>query len=133
MRARTFWFLTLPALFVAETAGHTLVAELVDPHDARHRLFSNVLEEYALPFIAAVVLLAAAILGRRVLASFRAEGPQVLPSWRLAALHAVGLLFQEYVEQLAHDGRAARLDARPPRPPLGTTAATTSRQAVSRA
>ena len=104
MRARTFWFLTLPALFVAETAGHTLVAELVDPHDARHRLFSNVLEDYALPFIAAVVLLAAAILGRRVLASFRAEGPQVLPSWRLAALPAVGFLFQEYVEQLVHDG-----------------------------
>ena len=85
MRARTFWFLTLPALFVAETAGHTLVAGAIDPRDARHRMLSNVLEDFALPFVALVVLLAAAILGRRVLASFRAEGPQLLPSWRLAA------------------------------------------------
>jgi hypothetical protein len=109
MRARTFWFLTLPALFVAETAGHTLVAGAIDPRDARHRLLSNVLEECALPFLAVVVLLAAAILGRRVLASFRAEGPQPLPSWVLAALPALGFLFQEYAEQFAHEGRIAWL------------------------
>jgi hypothetical protein len=74
MRARTFWFLTLPALFVAETAGHMLVAGAIDPTDPRHRVLSNVLEDFALPFVACAVLLAAAILGRRVLASFRAEG-----------------------------------------------------------
>ena len=114
MRARTFWFLTLPALFVAETAGHTLVAQVSDPQDARHRLLSNVLEDYALPFVPAVVLLAAAILGRRVLASFRAEGPQPLPLWRLAALPALGFLFQEYAEQLVHDGRIGWLTALEP-------------------
>ena len=70
MRARTFWFLTLPALFVAETAGHTLLTDAIDPQDARHRVLSNVLEDFALPFVALVMLLAAAILGRRVLASF---------------------------------------------------------------
>jgi hypothetical protein len=114
MRARTFWFLTLPALFVAETAGHMLVAQLVDSQDSRHRLLSKVLEDYALPFLAVVVLLAAAILGRRVLASFRAEGVQTLPSWRLATLPALGFLFQEYVEQLVHEGQIAWLTALEP-------------------
>jgi hypothetical protein len=114
MRARTFWFLTLPALFVAETTGHTLVAGAIDPRDARHRVLSNVLEDFALPFVALVVLLAAAILGRRVLASFRAEGPQRLPSWRLAALPALGFLAQEYAEKLVHDGRFAALTALEP-------------------
>ena len=47
MRARTFWFLTLPALFVAETAGHTLVAGAIAPTDARHRVLSNVVEDFA--------------------------------------------------------------------------------------
>ena len=77
-------------------------------------MLSNVLEDFALPFVALVVLLAAAILGRRVLASFRAEGPQPLPSWRLAALPALGFLFQEYAEQLVHDGRFAALTALEP-------------------
>ena len=114
MRARTFWFLTLPALFVAETAGHTLVAGAIDPRDPRHRVLSNVVEDLTVPFVAVVVLLAAAILGRRVLASFRAEGSQPLPSWRLAALPALGFLAQEYAEQLAHDGRFAALTALEP-------------------
>ena len=119
MRARTFWFLTLPALFVAETAGHTLVAGAIDPRDARHRVLSNVLEDFALPFVALAVLLAAAILGRRVLASFRAEGPQPLPAWRLAALPALGFLSQEYAEQLVHDGRFAALTALEPMVVIG--------------
>jgi protein-S-isoprenylcysteine O-methyltransferase Ste14 len=114
MRARTFWFLTLPALFVAETAGHTLVAQVLDPKDARHRLLSNALEDFALPFIALVVLLAAAILGRRVLASFRAEGPQPLPSWRLTALPVLGFIVQENAEQLVHEGRIDWLTALEP-------------------
>jgi hypothetical protein len=33
MRARICWFLTLPALLLAETAGHTLVAGAIDPED----------------------------------------------------------------------------------------------------
>jgi hypothetical protein len=113
MRARTFWFLTLPALILAETAAHTFLARL-DPEEARHRVLSNALEDFALPFVAVVVLLAAAILGRRVLASFRAEGPQPLPSWRLAALPALAFLSQEYVEQLVHEGRIGWLTALEP-------------------
>jgi hypothetical protein len=113
MRARTFWFLTLPALIVAETAGHTLLARL-DPEEARHRVLSNALEDFALPFVAIVLFLAAAILGRRVFASFRAEGPQPLPSWRLAALPAIAFLAQEYVEQLVDEGRIGWLTALEP-------------------
>ena len=113
MRARTFWFLTLPALIVAETAAHTLLARL-DPEEARHRLLSNALEDFALPFVAVAVLLAAGILGRRVFASFRAEGPQPLPSWRLATLPALAFLSQEYVEQLVHEGRIGWLTALEP-------------------
>jgi hypothetical protein len=113
VRARTFWFLTLPALILAETAAHTLVARL-DPEESRHRVLSNALEDFALPFVAVVLLLAAAILGRRVLASFRAEGPQPLPSWRLAGLPALAFLSQEYVEQLMHDGRIGWLTALEP-------------------
>ena len=45
MRARTFWFLTLPALILAETAAHTLVARL-DPEAARHHVLSNALEDF---------------------------------------------------------------------------------------
>jgi hypothetical protein len=33
MRARIFWFLSPPALFVAETGGHTLVTGVIDPED----------------------------------------------------------------------------------------------------
>jgi hypothetical protein len=113
MRARTFWFLTLPALILAETAAHSVVARL-DPEEARPRVLSNTLEDFALPIVAVVVLLAAAILGRRVLASFRAEGPQTLPSWRLAALPALAFLSQEYVEQLVHEGRIGWLTALEP-------------------
>ena len=53
MRARTFWFLTLPALILAETAAHTLVARL-DPEEARHHVLANALEDFALPFVAVV-------------------------------------------------------------------------------
>jgi hypothetical protein len=113
MRARSFWFLTLPALIAAETTAHTLVARL-EPEEARHRMLSNTLEDFALPLVAVVVLLAAAILGRRVFASFRAEGPQSLPSWRLAALPAIAFVSQEYVEQLVDEGRIGWLTALEP-------------------
>jgi protein-S-isoprenylcysteine O-methyltransferase Ste14 len=57
---------------------------------------------------------AAAILGRRALASFRAERKQPLPCWRLAALPALGFLFQEYAEQLGRDRRIQWLTALEP-------------------
>jgi hypothetical protein len=109
MRARTFWFLTLPALFVAETTAHTLMARALDPANERHGLTSRVLEAYAPQLLAVSLLLAAAILGRRVLASFRAEGPQPLPGWRLAAIPAVGFLLQEHLERLLQDDQVGWL------------------------
>ena len=109
MRARTFWFLTLPALFVAETAAHTIVARSLDPANERHALSSHVVEAYGPQLVAVAVLLAGAILGRRVLASFRAEGPQPLPSWRLAALPVVGFLVQEHLERVLQDDQVGWL------------------------
>jgi hypothetical protein len=105
MRARTLWCLTLPALLVAETAGHTFLARAFDRGDGRHGLLSHELEAYGPPLLAISLLLAGAILWRRVLASFRAEGPQSLPAWRLAALPALGFLVQEHVERLVVDDR----------------------------
>jgi hypothetical protein len=100
MRTRTFWLLTLPALFVAETAAHTVVARVLDPHEGRHGLLAGALESYGLPLLALGVLLAGAMLGRRVLASFRAEGPQSLPGWRLAALAAARVMISWRGEHL---------------------------------
>jgi hypothetical protein len=120
MRARTFWFLTLPALILAETAAHRLVARL-DPEEARHHVLSNALEDFALPFVAVVVLLTAVILGRRVLTSFRAEGPQPLPSWWLAALPALAFLSQEYAEQLVNEDRISWLTVLEPLILIGVT------------
>jgi len=105
MRARTLWCLTLPALLVAETTGHTALARVFDQGDKRHGLLSHALEVYGPPLLAVSVLLAAMILWRRVLASFRAEGQQPLPAWRLAALPALGFLVQEHVERLVVDDR----------------------------
>jgi hypothetical protein len=109
MRARTFWFLTLPALFVAETLAHTLVARALDPANERHALSSRVVEAYGPQLVAVAVLLAGAILGRRVLASFRAEGPQPLPGWRLAALPVLGFLVQEHLERVLQDDQVGLL------------------------
>jgi hypothetical protein len=109
MRARTFWFLTLPALFVAETTGHTLMARTLDPANERHGLTSHVLEAYAPQLVAVTLLLAGAILGRRALASFRAEGPQPLPGWRLAAIPALGFLAQEHLERVLQDDQVGWL------------------------
>jgi hypothetical protein len=109
MRARTFWFLTLPTLFVAETAAHTIVARVFDPANERHALSSQVFETYGPQLVAVVVLLAGAILGRRALASFRAEAPQRLPGWRLAALPVLGFLVQEHLERLLQDDQVSWL------------------------
>ena len=106
---RTFWFLTLPTLFVAETTAHTLMARALDPANERHGLTSRVLDAYAPQLLAISLLIAAAILGRRVLASFRAEGPQPLPSWRLAAVPAAGFLAQEHVERVLQDDQVGWL------------------------
>jgi hypothetical protein len=119
MRARTFWFLTLPALFVAETTAHTLMARAVDPANERHGLTSRVLDAYAPQLLAISLLLAAAILGRRVLASFRAEGPQPLPGWRLAAVPAAGFLAQEHVERALQDDQVGWLTTLEPLVLLG--------------
>jgi hypothetical protein len=110
MRRRALWFLTLPALLAAETACHQLVAGVFDGGNARHRLLAHAVADYfelAVVALAVVGLLAAATLGRRTLSSFRAEGPQPLPSWWLAVLPAIGFLAQENMEHLLQDQRLA--------------------------
>jgi len=117
VRARTLWCLTLPALLVAETLGHAIVARIFE--DERHGLLSRTLEAYGPPLLAAAVLLAGTILWHRILASFRAEEPQPLPAWRLAALPAAGFLVQEHVERLVLDQRLAWMTAFEPAVLLG--------------
>jgi hypothetical protein len=110
MRRRALWFLTLPALLVAETACHQLVAGVFDGGNARHRVLAHAVADYfelAVVALAVVGLLAAATLGRRALGSFRAEGPQPLPSWWLAVLPAIAFLAQENIEHLLQDQRLA--------------------------
>jgi hypothetical protein len=111
VNARTFWFLTLPALLLAETAGHTFTARVLDSGDRRHGLLSHALDAYGPSLLVLAVLLAGAILWRRVLASLRAERRHPLPTWRLAALPAAGFLVQEHVEQLVRDERPVWLTA----------------------
>ena len=111
VNARTFWFLTLPALLLGETAGHTFTARVLDSGDRRHGLLSHALEAYGPTLLVLAVLLAGAILWRRVLASLHAERRHPLPAWRLAALPAAGFLVQEHVEQLVRHERPVWLTA----------------------
>src|ERR1051325_10151001 len=98
MRARTFLFLTLPALFLVETTAHTALTQAFDPANERHALSSPLVASYGPQLVAVLVILAGAVLGRHALA-FRAEGRQPLPRWRLAALPMVGFLAQEHLER----------------------------------
>ena len=108
MRLRTFLFLTLPALFLVETTAHTALAQAFDPANERHAFSSQLVETYGPQLVAVLVILVGAVLGRRALA-FRAEGPQQLPRWRLAALPMVGFLAQEHLERILQDGQVGWL------------------------
>src|ERR1044072_1341204 len=99
MRARTFLFLTLPALFLVETTAHTALTQAFDPATARHAPSPQSGPSYGPQPVAVRVTLAGAVRGRHALA-FRAEGRQPLPRWRLAALPMVGFLAQEHLERI---------------------------------
>ena len=103
--ARTFWFLTLPALFVAETAGHTLVARLLDPQDRATACSRTCVEDSpSVPGHRRVLggvdsgTARAGLLPRR--------GAAAAAFLAAAALPALGFLCQENVEQLVHGAGA---------------------------
>jgi hypothetical protein len=107
MRARTVLLLSLPLLLLSETFGHALVARMLDPGTARHRMLLSATVDYhgyAEAALAVVLVLVGWILVVRALASSHATGPRPLPSWRLAVIPPLVFLVQEHVEHLVRDG-----------------------------
>lgn len=109
--------LTLPFLLSSETFGHTAVARLLDPGATRHRLVLHASGDYlayAPAVTAAFFMLVAAVLVRRALASFRTDGPRLLPAWKLAALPPLAFVLQEHVERLVQRGHVDLLTSTEP-------------------
>lgn len=107
MKVRPVWLLTLPILLLGETAGHAIVARLLDPGDPRHRLLDLG------TLVAALGALSLAALLWRAAASARSQS-QPLPSWRLATVPALAFLAQEHLESFVSDGHAGWLAAADP-------------------
>jgi hypothetical protein len=107
MKVRPVWLLTLPILLLGETAGHTIVARLLDPGNPRHRLLDLG------TVVAALVTLSLAALLWRAAASARSKS-QPLPSWRLATVPALAFLAQEHLESFVSDGHAGWLTGADP-------------------
>ena len=104
---RPVWLLTLPILLLGETAGHSILARLLDPGEPRHRLLD-------LATVAATLAaLSLAALAWRTATSVRSRH-QPLPSWRLAVVPAVAFLVQEHLESFVSDGHAGWLTAADP-------------------
>jgi hypothetical protein len=97
VKVRPVWLLTLPILLLGETAGHALVARVLDSGDSRHDLFDLA------GLATALAALSLATLAWRAATSVRAQS-QPLPSWRLAAVPALAFLVQEHVERFVHEG-----------------------------
>jgi hypothetical protein len=104
VRTRTVWSLMLPMLIVSETAGHALVARVLDPHSERHVLLALDYLEYLYAGAAICLALAVAALVRRALGSFRGNAPRPLPSWHLAAVPSAAFLVQEHLEAFFQNG-----------------------------
>jgi hypothetical protein len=101
---RTVWSLMLPMLIASETAGHALVARVLDPHGERHVLLALDYLEYLYAGVAICLVLAVAALVRRALGSFRGYAPRPLPSWHLAAVPSAAFLLQEHLEAFFQNG-----------------------------
>ena len=67
MKLRPVWLLTLPILLLGETAGHEIVARLLDADEPRHRLLDLG------TVLAALVTLSLAALLWRAAASARSQ------------------------------------------------------------
>lgn len=118
VRTRTLWTLTLPLLVLSETAGHAVVARLLDPHGERHMLAQDYLE-YVQAAGAICLALAMAALVRTAVAAFRGRAARSLPSWHLAAVPSVAFLAQEHLESFVHNGEIDWLTGAEPAVVLG--------------
>jgi hypothetical protein len=118
VKTRTLWTLTLPFLVLSETAGHTVVARLFDPHGERHILAQDYLE-YVQAAGAICLALAAAVLVRRAVAAFRGRAAESPPSWYLAAVPSAAFLLQEHLESFVHNGEIGWLTSFEPAVVLG--------------
>jgi hypothetical protein len=118
VKTRTLWTLTLPLLVLSETAGHTVVARVFDPHGERHILAQDYLE-YVQAAGAICLALAAAVLVGRAVAAFRGRAAGSLPSWHLAAVPSVAFLAQEHLESFVHNGEIGWLTSFEPAVVLG--------------
>jgi hypothetical protein len=118
VRTRTLWTLTLPFLFLSETAGHAVVDRLFDPHGKRHLLAQDYLE-YLQAAGAVCLALVVGALVRRAAAAFRGRAGASLPSWHLAAVPSVAFLAQEHAESFAHNGEVGWLTSFEPAVVLG--------------
>jgi hypothetical protein len=108
MRQRAAWWLAVPILVVGEMAGHSLAYRIVAPDAAvRARLLERTGHAYLAdlhPLVGVCLVLAAAAVVQRTLASFRGRPARRVPSWRFALLPALAFILQEYTERLAYNG-----------------------------
>ena len=118
VKTRTLWALTLPFLVLSETAGHTVVARLVDPNGERHILAQDYLEYFQVAG-AICLALAAAVLVCRAVAAFRGRAAASLPSWYLAAVPSAVFLLHEHLESFVHKGEIGWLTSFEPPVVLG--------------
>jgi hypothetical protein len=118
VKTRTLWALTLPFLVLSETAGHTVVARLVDPRGERHVLAQDYLE-YVQAVGAICLALAVAVLVCRAVAAFRGQPAASLPSWYLAAVPSAVFLLHEHLESFVHKGEIGWLTSFEPPVVLG--------------
>lgn len=108
MRARLALSLLLPALVVAEHAGHVLVHRIQEPDaHARAALLASTGHGY-MGYVQGLVGLCAMLVGAgltgRVMAGFRNQPLRPLPSWWWSGLPAMAFLLQEWSGDLAHAG-----------------------------
>src|SRR6476469_9912258 len=118
VKTRTLWVLTLPLLFLSETAGHTVAARLFDLHGERYVLAEEYLE-YVEAAGAICLALAGAVLVCRAVAAFRGRAAASLPSWYLAAAPPAVFLLQEHLENFVHNGEIGWLTSFEPAVVLG--------------
>ena len=114
----TLWTLTLPFLVLSETAGHTVVARLFDPHGERHIQTQDYLE-YVQAAGAICLALAAAMLVCRAVAAFRGRPAESLPTWYLSAVPPAAFLLHEHLESFVHKGEIDWLTSFEPAVVLG--------------
>lgn len=95
-------------LVVGEMAGHSLAYRIVAPDAAKRALLLERTGHAYLadlhPLVGVSLVLAAAAVVQRAVASFHGRPVRRVPSWRFALLPALAFVLQEYTERLAYNG-----------------------------